>query len=195
MSPFHSASRHPLESLTTYRDAQPSLASRSPRDQCGPCPEPEVAPSPSFADLLQPQDIVLDLPVLNKPELLQAIGQHMARVHGCNADWVTKNLARREMAGSTGIGQGFAIPHARVLDIDQIQVAYLRLQSPIDFDASDDLPVSDVVVLLVPKLAAQQHLSILADTSRMFVDSVFRAHLKQARTAQDVQQLVKGCKS
>lgn len=179
MNHVHPAARHPLESLTAFRDT--------------PCAE--ASTSQTFAGLLQPDDIVLDLAVPDKPALLVAIGQHMARAHGCNADWVTQSLTRREMAGSTAIGQGVAVPHARVLEMERIQVAYLRLKQPIEFDAPDGLPVSDVVVLLVPKRAEQLHLSILADTSRMFMNGAFRSRLKQARTAQDVQQLMKAWQS
>lgn len=188
MNRFYPAARHPLASLAACQDTQRL-------DQCGSQPKQKTPESNAFADLLLLQDIVIDLDVSNKAELLDAIGQHMAQVHACNPDWVTKSLARREMVGSTAVGQGVAIPHARVLDIDQIKVAYFRLKMPIDFEAPDGQPVSDIVVLLVPKKAAQEHLSILADTSRMFADSKFREHLRQCSTERDVLQLVKAFKS
>jgi PTS system nitrogen regulatory IIA component len=143
----------------------------------------------TIATLLQPEDIVLDLVVSTKDELLDAIGLHMERSHGLPQRAVALDLARREQIGSTGLGEGVAIPHARFEKLDRILVAYIRLDLPIPFDAPDGKPVHDFLVLLVPKQAAQEHIGILAETTRMFSDRRFRARLRQCGNPLEVKQL------
>lgn len=144
----------------------------------------------AVASLLRPEDILLDVDVSNKLQLLDAIGWHMERLHALRHDWVTLSLSRREQVGSTGLGQGIAIPHARVQDLDRIQAAYMRLKSPIPFEAPDGKPVSDIVVLLVPKQAAEEHLRVLADATQMFADRRFRERLRRCGSPLDVKQLL-----
>jgi PTS system nitrogen regulatory IIA component len=143
----------------------------------------------TITDLLRPQDILLDIDVSSKSQLLDEIGRHMERQHAMPREWVVVALARREQVGSTGLGEGVAIPHARIKDLDRVQVAYIRLKSPLPFDAPDGKPVTDVLVLLVPKQATEEHLAILADASRMFSDRRFRDRLQLCRNAQEVERL------
>jgi nitrogen PTS system EIIA component len=130
-----------------------------------------------IADLLLPEDILLDVDVSSKSELIDEIGRHMQRVHAMAQESVVLSLSHREQIGSTGLGQGVAIPHARVKNLERIQVAYLRLKLPIPFDSPDGKPVSDVLVLLVPKQASEEHLTILAETAQMLSDRRFRERL------------------
>jgi PTS system nitrogen regulatory IIA component len=149
----------------------------------------EEAPMKSIADLLTPQDIALDVVVSGKSELLDEIGQHMESVHGIPEGSVIRSLAHREQIGSTALGQGIAIPHARIKELDRIQLMYLRLRLPVPFNAPDGKPVADVLVILVPKLATQEHLQILAETSQMFSDHVFRERLHRCTNPVQVKQL------
>jgi PTS system nitrogen regulatory IIA component len=143
----------------------------------------------AIASLLQSEDIVLDLVVSTKEELLDAIGRHMERTHALPHRAVTQDLSRREQIGSTGLGEGVAIPHARFETLDRILVAYIRLDLPIPFASPDGKPVHDFLVLLVPKQAAEEHIRILAETSRMLSDRRFRARLRQCGDAMQVRQL------
>jgi PTS system nitrogen regulatory IIA component len=143
----------------------------------------------TIADLLWPQDILLDLSVSSKSQLFDEIGRHMEREHAMPQEWVVASLSRRELIGSTGLGEGVAIPHARVKELERIQVAYVRLKAPIPFDAPDGKPVSDILVLLVPKQATEEHLRILADASQMFADRRFRERLHLCQHALEVRQL------
>jgi nitrogen PTS system EIIA component len=142
-----------------------------------------------IAELLPARDIILDLEVANKDQLFDAIGRHMEATHGLPKEWVVLSLSRREQVGSTGLGQGVAIPHARIKDLLCIQLAYLRLKEPIPFGAPDGKPVSDILVLLVPKPATEEHLAILAEASRLFSDANFREHLHQCKQPAVVRQL------
>ncbi|HZX30625.1 MAG TPA: PTS sugar transporter subunit IIA [Rhodocyclaceae bacterium] len=143
----------------------------------------------TIADLLTLDDIVLDLDVATKSQLFDAIGLHMECRRGLSRDWVVSCLDRREQVGSTGLGQGVAIPHARVHSLNQIVVAYLRLNSSIPFGSPDGEPVSDILVLLVPKPATDEHLRILADATRLFSDDSFREELHRCSSRQAVKEL------
>ena len=143
----------------------------------------------AIASRLSPQDIRLDLEVKDKRELFEAIGQHMQREHGLSPNLITHCLLRREQARSTAVGEGVAIPHARIEDLGPIRAMYLRLQPPLAFDATDRRPVSDVLVLLVPYPAADEHLQLLAEATRMFSDPEFRARLHASREPREVARL------
>jgi PTS system nitrogen regulatory IIA component len=143
----------------------------------------------TIASYLRPEDIFLDADISSKPELLDAIGLHIEQTHCLPHESISTSLARREQLGSTGLGQGVAIPHARIKDLNRILVAYLRLKSPIPFDAPDGEPVSDILVLLVPKQATEEHLRILADASQMFASRRFRRCLRQCSDPLAVKKL------
>ena len=143
----------------------------------------------TIAQYLWPEDILLDIEVSCKDQLFDEIGRHMEREHALPREWVAAGLSRREQVGSTGLGEGIAIPHARVEDLSRIQVAYLRLKKPIPYDAPDGRPVSDVLVLLVPKLATEEHLLILADATQIFADREFREQLHSCRHVLEVKSL------
>jgi PTS system nitrogen regulatory IIA component len=148
--------------------------------------EPQLS---SIANLLGLENILLDLEVSSKPQLFEVIGRHMEHEYAMPHALVAESLTRRELAGSTGLGEGVAIPHARVKDIERIHAVYARLKSPIPFDAPDGKPVSDILVLLVPKQATEEHLMILAEASKMFSDRRFREHLHLCKDTLEVKGL------
>ena len=143
----------------------------------------------SIADRLAERDIILDLDVADKDRLFAEIGRHMEAAHGMPQAWVVLSLSRRELVGSTALGEGVAIPHARIKDLFRIQLAYVRLKSPIPFGAPDGQPVSDILVLLVPKQATEEHLAILAEATRLFSNVSFRERLDQCGQPAAVKQL------
>jgi PTS system nitrogen regulatory IIA component len=143
----------------------------------------------TVAQLLQPKDILLDVVVADKEDLLGKIGRHMEWVHGLPKPAVVGNLAHREMIGSTALGHGVAVPHARLKELERIQLAYLRLNPPIDFGASDGEPVRDVLVILVPKMATDEHLRVLSESSEMFGNARFRDQLHLCKHPMEVKQL------
>jgi len=149
----------------------------------------EENPLPTIADLLRTEDVLLDLDVSCKSQLFEELGAHFERQHGMPREWVVLSLSRREQVGSTGLGEGVAVPHARIKDLFRIQLAYVRLQAPIPFDAPDGKPVSDILVLLVPKEATEAHLSVLAEATQMFSSSAFRESLHACNQAWEVRQL------
>jgi PTS system nitrogen regulatory IIA component len=99
---------------------------------------------------------------------------------------IFNQLLAREKLGSTGLGQGIAVPHCRATNCSQPLGSLITLASPIDFDAPDDQPVDLIFVLLVPQEAHQQHLDILAGIAGLFQQEEFCHAL---RAAQDAAQL------
>ena len=87
---------------------------------------------------------------------------------------VFDSLFARERLGSTGLGQGVAIPHGRIKGLKESIAAFVRVESPIQFDAPDGQPVSLMIFLLVPEQASQQHLDILSELTQMLSDKPFR---------------------
>ena len=85
--------------------------------------------------------------------------------------------------GSTGLGQGIAIPHGRIKGLKEARGAYLRLVAPVQFDAPDGKPVDQVFVLLVPEAATEHHLQLLSELAQMFSDRNFREQLGKAPDA------------
>ncbi len=144
----------------------------------------------TLASHLSTSDIELGAKVDDKRALFEAIGRHVERTHGFPHERVVAALYRREEAGSTGVGQGVAIPHARIDGMERILASYFRLASPIAFEAPDGKPVSHVLILLVPKPATDQHLQILAETSRLFSDPTFRTLLDAATSSKEVLELI-----
>ena len=150
---------------------------------------PGAAGVKRIADLLLPEDILLDVDVSSKSQLIDEIGRHMQRVHAMAQEAVVLSLSHREQIGSTGLGEGVAIPHARVKNLDHVQVAYVRPKLPIPFDSPDGKPVSDVLVLLVPKQATEEHLTILAEAAQALSDGHFRDRLHLCRNPLQVKRL------
>jgi PTS system nitrogen regulatory IIA component len=143
----------------------------------------------NIAKYLWPEDILLDIEVASKSQLFDVIGRHMEREHAMPRERVVLGLSRREQVASTGLGEGVAIPHTRIEDLSRIQIAYLRLKTPLSYDSPDGLPVSDVLVILVPKQATEEHLLILADVAQIFSSRQFRERLHSCGHALEVMKL------
>lgn len=138
--------------------------------------------------LLSADDVLLDVTADSKSELFELVGRRVAQDLGICARSVAEALERRELVGTTALGGGFAIPHARIGQLTRIRVFYIRLKSPLAFGASDGKPVSDLLVILVPKPATDEHLSLLAEATVMFSDRAFRRLLAQAQDADCLQE-------
>jgi PTS system nitrogen regulatory IIA component len=136
------------------------------------------APRNAIAAILTPHDILLDLEAPTKERALEEIARFVGARNGLLYEDVQASLVEREKIGSTGVGCGVAIPHARVKYLLYPVAAFVRMKIPIPFDAPDGKPVSDLFVLLVPHLATETHLSLLAEAAEMFCDVSFREELR-----------------
>jgi PTS system nitrogen regulatory IIA component len=103
---------------------------------------------------------------------------------------VFDSLFARERLGSTGLGQGVAIPHGRIKGLKEAIGAFVRLAQPVPFDAPDGGPVSLVFVLLVPEKATEKHLQILSELAQMFSDKALREAMSRAPDAAALYELI-----
>ena len=113
-----------------------------------------------------------------------------ARVLGVDVDVALEGLVEREAAGSTGVGEGVAIPHARLDGLDRVRAVLVRLDTPVAFDALDDKPVDLLVALFAPREANAAHLRALARVARMMRQPEMRAALRQARSTDAIHVLL-----
>jgi PTS system nitrogen regulatory IIA component len=152
---------------------------------------PQVAARPcnAIGDILSEDDIMLDLDAPDKASAFEAIADFLERRRGLDAEQIRASLAEREELGSTGLGRGVAIPHARVKGLHRATAVFARLKIPMAFDAPDAKPVSDMLVLLVPEQPNDEHLKVLALLAEMFCDTSFRATLRSLDDHKDIHQL------
>ena len=125
-----------------------------------------------ITDFLAPERIFLDVRVRSKTQLLAEVARNFAQLGPLtDAAMIEAALKAREHLGSTGLGDGFALPHARIETLPTYKGMFLRLQKPIEFEAIDGNPVSMVFVLLMPGGEAASHVNALAAISRLFRDA------------------------
>src|SRR5438093_13425469 len=142
------------------------------------------------AKLLAPANVVTDLQVSSKKRLFEQVGLMFEIQHGLARSLVFDSLLARERLGSTGLGQGVAIPHGRIKGLKEALGAFIRLAQPVPFDAPDANPVTLVFVLLVPEKATEKHLQILSELAQMFSDKALREAMSTAADAAALHQLI-----
>jgi PTS system nitrogen regulatory IIA component len=130
-----------------------------------------------IAPLLPQANIVLDQDITSKKRLFEQAGLLFENHQGIARSLVFDSLFARERLGSTGLGQGVAIPHGRIKGMKEAVGAFFRLAQAVPFDAPDGQPVNLAFILLVPQQATEQHLQILSQLAQMLSDREFRAAL------------------
>jgi PTS system nitrogen regulatory IIA component len=120
-----------------------------------------------LGDLIKPEAVIPSLKTKSKKQLLQELSARAARISGLQEREIFDVLWQRERLGSTGLGQGVAIPHAKLAGLKRIVGMFARLAEPVDFDAVDGEPVDIVFLLLAPEGAGADHLKALARISRL----------------------------
>lgn len=132
---------------------------------------PQAAQSPAnmnrLAKILPIENVVIDLSVTSKKRVFEQAGLMFENQNGIARSTVTDNLFARERLGSTGLGEGVAIPHGRIKGLKHPLAAFVRLADAIPFEAPDGQPVGLLIFLLVPEQATQQHLEILSEIAQL----------------------------
>ncbi|HEX5775777.1 MAG TPA: PTS IIA-like nitrogen regulatory protein PtsN [Caulobacteraceae bacterium] len=126
----------------------------------------------------------------SKRQVLSVIADIAARSFGLPSEQVLDALLEREAAGSTGVGHGVAVPHARLEGIDRMRAVFVRLEHPVAFEAVDDQPVDLLFALFAPKGSSSEHLRALARVSRLLRQPEIREQLRQAKTAEAIHLLL-----
>jgi PTS system nitrogen regulatory IIA component len=142
-----------------------------------------------ITQLLTTENIVLDLDVSSKKRIFETVGLLFENNQGIARSMVFDSLFAREKLGSTGLGQGIALPHGRIKGLKEARGAFVRLAAPVPFDSPDGKPVTLLFVLLVPEQATEQHLQILSELAERFSDRVCREALCAADSADAVRQI------
>lgn len=144
----------------------------------------------NIGDLLDPRGIAPRAGGGGKRQVLSAVADIAARNFGLDAGKVLDALLEREAAGSTGVGHGVAVPHARLPGLDRMRGLFMRLEQPTAFESVDDQPVDLVFALLAPADSDTEHLRTLARVSRLLRQGDLRQQLRQARTGEAIYALL-----
>ena len=132
-----------------------------------------------FSQILPETNVVLDLECSSKKRAFEQAGLIFENNCGIARSTVSDTLFARERLGSTGLGQGVAVPHGRIRGLKAPLAAFVRLSEPIPFESPDGEPVKLLIFLLIPDNVTQQHLEILSEIAEMFSDKNFRSAMNE----------------
>jgi PTS system nitrogen regulatory IIA component len=143
-----------------------------------------------ITDLVTPQAVVASLKATSKKQALQELARRAAEMTGEHERAIFDVLLERERLGTTGVGDGVAIPHGKLPNLKKLIGLFARLERPIDFEAIDEQPVDLIFLLLAPGTAGADHLKALARVSRLLRDRQMREKLRGSETAEAIYALL-----
>ncbi len=144
----------------------------------------------TISALLSPQKIFLDSEVTSKKKLLELIANIVADKTQLAQSTIYNNLLNRERLGSTGLGRGIAVPHARVPDLEQTIGCFFRLKEPVNFESPDNQPVDLVFTIVIPEEATEEHLLILSSLARIFSQADVCEAIRSATSKEEIEQII-----
>lgn len=143
-----------------------------------------------LSDLLAPDAVMASLHAQSKKQVLQEVCDRAARVTGLVEREIFDAILQRERLGSTGVGQGVAIPHGKQRSLQKLVGVFARLVRPVGFDSLDDQPVDLVFLLLAPESAGADHLKALARIARVLRDGAVAQSLRLAADEAGIYSLL-----
>jgi PTS system nitrogen regulatory IIA component len=143
-----------------------------------------------IGQLLKRDAVAVRVSANSKRQALVALSEIASRSLGRPEEEILDALLERELQGSTGVGQGVAVPHARLQGLDRMAGVFIKLETPVAFDAVDDRPVDLLFALFAPRDSGVEHLRALAKVSRLLRQSELREHLRQSRTGDALYALL-----
>ena len=141
-------------------------------------------------ELITPASIIANLKASNKKQALQELARKAAELTGQHERMIFDVLLERERLGTTGVGQGIAIPHGKLSSLSRVYGIFARLERAIDFDAIDEQPVDLMFLLLAPEQAGADHLKALARVSRLLRDNSICEKLRGSTSADAIYALL-----
>jgi len=141
-------------------------------------------------DLLTPESVVANLKANSKKQALQDLAGRAAKITGMHERQIFDTLLERERLGTTGVGNGIAIPHGRLAGLTKLYGLFARVERPIDFDSIDEMPVDLIFLLLAPESAGADHLKALARVSRLLRDKAVCEKLRSADSSDALYALL-----
>ena len=142
-----------------------------------------------ISKILPAENVILDSDSISKKRVFERVGILFENTRQIARSQVFDSLFAREKLGSTGLGQGVAIPHGRIKGLRDAVAAFVKTRAPIPFDAPDGQPVNLIFVLLVPERATDLHLQLLGELAQMFSDKSFREQLQNSDDPAAIHQL------
>jgi PTS system nitrogen regulatory IIA component len=143
-----------------------------------------------ITNLVCPESVVASLKATSKKQALQELAKTAATLTGLHERAIFDVLLERERLGTTGVGNGIAIPHGKLPQLNQLYGIFARLDRSIDFDAIDDQPVDLIFLLLAPESAGADHLKALARVSRLLRDKSMCEKLRATSTTDGLYALL-----
>ncbi len=143
-----------------------------------------------LSEIMSGNSVFMGLKSNSKRQLLQDLANKAAEITGINERTIFDTILERENLGSTGFGEGTALPHGRFAELDKVYGFFAKLNSPVDFEAIDGKPVDLVFMLLSPEGNGADHLTALAQASRILKDESTRTKIRQISSAQEIYALL-----
>lgn len=143
-----------------------------------------------IADLLSPEGVLSSLKVKEKKLLLQQLADKSSHLAQVDERRIFETLVERERLGTTGVGQGIAIPHGRLAEVKKIVGIFAKLETPLEYEAVDNQPVDLVFMLLAPEGAGADHLKALARVSRLLRNQAACEKLRKATSAEELYAIL-----
>ena len=141
-------------------------------------------------DLITPESVIARLRATSKKHVLQELAKRAAETTGLPERAIFDVLLERERLGTTGVGDGIAIPHGKLPELHRLHGLFARLDTAVDFDAVDDQPVDLIFLLLAPEGAGADHLKALARIARLLRDVDVAKKLRASRDAQAIYSVL-----
>ena len=143
-----------------------------------------------IAELITPESVIPNLKVTSKKQALQELAKRAATLFDIGERQVFEVLLEREKLGTTGVGNGIAIPHGKLADLGTLYGLFARLERPVDFDSIDERPVDLIFLLLAPENAGAEHLKALSRVSRVLRDKGVCDKLRATETPEALYSLL-----
>lgn len=144
----------------------------------------------TISALLSPQSIFIDTEITSKKKLLQLIANIVADRTQLPESVIYNSLLNRERLGSTGLGNGFAVPHARLENLDQTLGFFFRLNEPVNFESPDNIPVDLVFTIVIPEEATEEHLIILSSLAGIFSRPEICEAIRAAASRDEIGKII-----
>ncbi len=140
--------------------------------------------------LLSPETTLVCNQVTSKKKVLEKVSEIIEEATDTNRKQIFRSLCEREKLGSTGLGDGVAIPHGRVAECNKAKAVFMLLEKPIDYDAPDGKSVDIIFALVVPKNAHQEHLSHLAKIAQILSDQKTLSQIRHAHSGEALFEIL-----
>jgi PTS system nitrogen regulatory IIA component len=144
----------------------------------------------TISALLSPQSIFLNTEITSKKKLLELIANIVADRTQLSESAIYNNLLNRERLGSTGLGLGFAVPHARLENLDNTMGFLFRLKDAVNFESPDNQPVDLVFTIIIPEQATEEHLIILSSLASIFSRPEVCEAIRSAASKEEIAQII-----